>query len=274
MSARAGEIRGAAASFALPIEGLRLLGRERRLWSMALIPLLISVLAFSAALGAVVSYAGEIQGLVGGWLPVLEAGAWYSWLWIGPAKLLLWLVGKLLFLAVAMTCVVAVYLVASLLASPFHAALSRRVELVATGRVEELDEPGVLAILREGGRAAREELRRLVFFLGVWLLLAILGLLVPGGQVVAPPLMTLFTLFFLPLDYASYTLDRRRLSFRQKRQWLLAHAGSTLAFGLAAFLVCAIPLLNLLAMPVLVVSGTLLALRHGPELPGGVRNGA
>ena len=111
----------------------------------------------------------------------------------------------------------------------------------------------------------REELRRLVFFLGVWLLLAILGVLVPGGQVVAPPLMTLFTLFFLPLDYASYTLDRRRLSFRQKRQWLLGHAGSMLGFGLAAFLVCAIPVLNLLAMPVLVVSGTLLALRHAPE---------
>ena len=37
-----------------------------------------------------------------------------------------------------------------------------------------------------------------------------------------------------------------------------------LGYGSAAFLTCLIPGLNLLAMPVLVVGGTLLALRHPP----------
>jgi CysZ protein len=97
--------------------------------------------------------------------------------------------------------------------------------------------------------------------------IAVTGLLVPGGQVLAPPAMLLFTLLFLPLDYASYALDRRRLRFRDKRRWILDHRGVMLGFGAAAFVLCLVPVLNLLAMPVLVTAGTLLVLRNPPRSP-------
>ena len=70
------------------------------------------------------------------------------------------------------------------------------------------------------------------------------------------------SIFFLPLDYASYALDRRQLTFRDKRAWLLSNKPAVAGFGAAAFLTCAVPGLNFAAMPLLVVGGTLLALRH------------
>ena len=154
---------------------------------------------------------------------------------------------------------------AYLLAAPFHDVLSRRVEELETGGVREAEGEGLGDAARDALRSVLEEGRRLGFFVGVSALLFALFWLVPGGQLVAPPAMTLFAIFFLPLEYASYTLDRRRLSFREKRDWLRRNSPVTLAYGGAAFALCAVPLLNGLAMPVLVVGGTLLVVRHGPD---------
>ena len=122
-------------------------------------------------------------------------------------------------------------------------------------------------MLRDAARALREELRRVLFFASLVVPIGALGLLVPPAQVFTAPALFGLTLLFLPLDYASYCLDRRRYGFAEKRRWLLAHTPAALGFGVAAFLACVIPGANLLAMPVLVVGGTLLALRD-PEGSG------
>jgi uncharacterized protein involved in cysteine biosynthesis len=262
-----GTLRGAVSAFALPFEGGRLLLRERRLWSLALVSLLLSLAAFAAALGFLVAYAAEIHGAVTAWMPAVEATRWYTWVWVGPAKLGLGALGALLFLAVAGVCLVVAYVAASLLASPFHDALALRVERIVTGGALDVTESGVLGVLREGARAAREELRRFGFFLGVVGSLTALGLLVPGAQVLTGPAIMGFTLLFLPLDYASYTLDRRHVSFAEKRRWVWSQAPRMLGFGTAAFLTCLVPGLNFVAMPMLVVGGTLLALRFAPPPP-------
>jgi uncharacterized protein involved in cysteine biosynthesis len=69
---------------------------------------------------------------------------------------------------------------------------------------------------------------------------------------------------FLPLDYAGYALDRRRLAFRDKRRFVTSNAPSMLGFGGLAFVICLVPGVNFLAMPVFVVAGTLLVLRLSP----------
>jgi CysZ protein len=263
-----GALQRAVSAFRLPFEGGRLLLRERQLWGLALVPLLLSITAFAAALGFVIAYASEIHSGVTAWMPVVEATRWYAWLWVAPARLGLVALGALLFLAAAGVCLVIAYIAASLLASPFHDVLARRVERIVTGRVLDETESGLLGTLREGGRALREELRRIAFFLGVVGPLAAIGLLIPGAQIVTGPTIMGFTLLFLPLDYASYTLDRRRVSFAAKRRWVRSRAPTMLGFGAAAFLTCLVPGLNFVAMPVLVVGGTLLALRCSPDREG------
>jgi uncharacterized protein involved in cysteine biosynthesis len=262
-----GDVGEAARAFALPAEALRLLWGEPRIRRLALVPLLLSVVALGLALAVIVVFAGDVHAWVEGLLPSLEAGSWYTWLWVGPLRVALWIGGKLLLLAWGMAVVVTSLLAASVVASPFHDALARRVELQQTGGVQEDDASGIGPVLRDGGRAVRDELLRLVFFVSVWAGLVFAGAVVPGGQLVAPLALTIFTLLFLPLDYASYTLDRRKLSFAEKRRWVQGHLPASLGFGGAAFLLCAVPILNLMAMPVLVVAGTLLALRHPPEGP-------
>jgi uncharacterized protein involved in cysteine biosynthesis len=262
-----GGLRGAAEAFTLPLEALRLLLRERSLWRTAAFPILISVLTLLAALGAVVTYAGELYTLVGSWVPELRVERWIEWLWIAPATALLHGVAILLFLIAAAGCLVIAYLLASLVAAPFHDRLSRRVEALVSGQVLERTSESWRAELRQTGRSMLEEARRLSFFLLVQGTIALVGVLVPGGAIVAAPALTIVTMVFLPLDYASYVLDRRGLiGFRDKRGWLADHTPAVFGYGAAAFAICLVPGVNFLAMPVLVVGGTLLVLRHPPTV--------
>jgi len=258
---------GSLSAFSLPFEAGRLLLRERRLWSLALMSFGLSLLAFAAALGVVIGYASEIYLWVTAWMPTLSAAHWYSWVWIGPGLLLFWLLGAVLFLLVAALTLAVAYAAAGILASPVHDALSLRVERIATGAVVDETGEGLMSLLRDGARSMREELRRFAFFVSIVAPLAALGFALPGVQLVTGPMILTFTLLFLPLDYASYTLDRRQLSFAQKRRWVMSRKPTMLGFGAAAFLMCLVPGVNLLAMPVLVVAGTLLALRESGDVP-------
>jgi uncharacterized protein involved in cysteine biosynthesis len=254
-----------ATGFRLPFQGARLLLRERGLWGPALVPLLLSLAAFSTAIGLVVAYASELYALATDWMPVLEVTRWYAWAWIGPARLLLGVLGGLLFLVLAGACLVAAYLAASVIAAPFHDALAARVERLVTGALDDRSGTGAAGLVREALRSVREELRKISFFIAVVAPLTLIGFLVPGAQLVCGPAVFAFTVFFLPLDYASYTLDRRQVPFAERRRWIVSRAPLMGGFGLAAFLACAVPFLNLLAMPLLVVAGTLLVLRHQPD---------
>jgi len=273
VNARIAPLRGVVDGFRLPFEGARLLRRERTLWGLALVPFALSLVAFSAALTLLALHAGAVWGAVTGWMPALEAGRWYAWLWIGPALAALKLLGALLFAVASALVLVVAYLVASLLAAPFHDALSRRVEKLVVGAVRDEAAPGISGFLREAAHALVQEARRLAFFAIVVGCLVLLGFAIPVAQVLTAPAVVVFTVLFLPLDYAGYALDRRHLSFAQRRRWVLAHAPLMAGFGGAAFLICSVPGVNFLAMPLLVVAGTLLALRvdpsAGPAAPAG-----
>ena len=254
--------------FQLPLEGGRLLLRERRLWAPAAAPIGFSLLAFAAAVSLLVAQAGDLYDWVTLWVPTLEAASWYAWLWVGPAKALLAILGAVIFAVVAGVVLLVSFLVANVLASPFLDVLASRVELIETGVLEEDAPTGLVGTGADVLRSLREELRRALFFLAVVASLGLLGFVIPGAHLVTGPAIVGFAIFFLPLDYASYTLDRRRYSFRQKRTWLMANKPVVAGFGCAAFAICWVPGLNFLAIPLLVVGGTLLAIRHAPARPG------
>ena len=253
--------------FQLPLEGGRLLLSEKRLWALAAAPIGFSLLAFAVAASLLVAHAGGLYAWATLWMPAPEAANWVAWLWVGPAKAALAILGALIFAAIAGVVLLISFLVANVLASPFLDVLASRVELIETGAVEEDAASGLIGTSAEVLRALREELRRAVFFLVVVGGLVFLGFLIPGAHLLTGPSIVAFAIFFLPLDYASYTLDRRRYSFRQKRTWLMANKPAAVGFGGAAFLICWMPGLNFLAMPLLVVGGTLLAIRNAPVHP-------
>jgi CysZ protein len=261
---RGAPLRAAAAGFSLLFEAQALVRRRRDLRRLAAVPLLLSVLLVTAALALLAAFSGEIYGLLTGWMPVLEADTWFSWIWIGPARVLLAILGGLLFLLAVAGSVVGAGLVASVVAAPFLDALSQRVELIEVGQLPAPTPLGSGALLAELRRSVLCELQRVVSFALLWGSILAVGLVVPGGQLVAPPMLAVLTILFLPLDYAGHLLDRHGLPFRARRAWLRANLATTAGFGVAAFLTCLVPGLNFLLLPALVAAGTLLAVRHPP----------
>ena len=114
------------------------------------------------------------------------------------------------------------------------------------------------------GQGFAGEIQRLSFFLAVWGGLVAVGVLIPGAQLVTAPLLIAFTVLFLPLEYAGFSLDRRRIPFAARRRWAFSHLSTMVGFGGAAFLTLLVPGLNFLMLPALVVGGTLLVLRLEP----------
>jgi uncharacterized protein involved in cysteine biosynthesis len=254
---------GYTAGFALVRDAFALLRSERRLWVPAAWPVALTALLLVVGVALGLAAARELAPLVAAQLPRFAADARWEWAWVAPARAVVWLAEELLFVAVVLASLVAALVAANVLAAPFHEQLSQRVEQLA-GSAGRGERGGVRTALSDAFRAVREELKRTAFLAALWLAIVGAGVLVPGAQLLVGPALTLATCFFLPLDHASYALDRRRLSFAQKRRWLAARPRTTLGFGVAGFASCALPGLNLLALPVLVTAGTLYVLRHPP----------
>jgi CysZ protein len=68
-------------------------------------------------------------------------------------------------------------------------------------------------------------------------------------------------------EYLGYPMDRRGLSFHDKRRFLRTRLKSTLGFGVGNLVVASIPLVNILLIPAAVAGGTLLFLDLEPDSP-------
>ncbi|MBI2963729.1 MAG: EI24 domain-containing protein [Deltaproteobacteria bacterium] len=244
--------------FRLPLEAIGLLRREPKVRAAAVVPLLVSAAALAIGVAIVVAWAGEIHALATGWLPWPEAAAWYAWLWVAPLRIVLVVVGLAAFGALAGAVVVAALLVGGVVAAPFLDRLSRRLEETLTGSVIDVGRPGVAGFVAGAARSALEEVKRLGFFLAAQAVIAIPGALIPGAQPLAAVAMLALTIHFLALDSASYALDRRGLRFAEKIRWGRGNLPAVAGYGAGAFIVCSIPLVNLVALPLLVTAGTVL----------------
>jgi uncharacterized protein involved in cysteine biosynthesis len=253
---------GLLSGISLIFEGMRLLVAKRSLWLLASVPVMFCVLALTLAGWGLINNAALIHEFMTGWLPVFEVQSWYQWLWLGPAKLFVALAGYILFALFSGLSLLIALLISNIASAPFLDALSQRVERIIAGEVEGSQETGLAAIVGEARRTVSNEAQRLLLFVGVSALIFLGGALIPGGQLLAPPLLMLFTAVFLPLDYAGHVMDRRQISYARRREWVSQNFSTMLGFGLMALGVSLVPGLNLLLLPTMVVAGTLLALRN------------
>ncbi len=245
-------------------EGFGFLRRERSLWALASVPVILAIIAVGTAGLSFSLHLDEIHATWRALLPTFEATGWWTWIWIGPGKALVFLAG---WLAVALTfalSLVAALLLANLASAPFLDALSQRVEAMETGQPAGAGEAKgglVVEILRSFGA----ELQRLGLLGALWISLSSVGFVIPGAHLITGPLLVGLTILFLPLDYAGYALDRRGIRFGDRRRWLRKHLPTMVGFGGIAFVSCLVPGLNLIVLPSLVTGGTLLVIRTRPE---------
>lgn len=242
--------------------GFALLCRERSLWPLAVLPLASNLAAFALAIWAFAAHLDAIAAPLERALDPGEPEAWWGWAWAGPLLVLALLARWLLLAALGVAIYFLFTVLGGVIAAPFLERLSERVERIATGAPAP-SVPGLAAFARGAIRSIVYESKRAAFFVSVQLGLVLLGF-IPGAQPIAAAASLAFTALFLPLDYTAHALDRRSVSFRLRRRWILAHPAEMLGFGGLGLVLFFVPGLSFLCLPWLVTSGTLLALELGP----------
>jgi CysZ protein len=176
-----------------------------------------------------------------------------GWLAEAPLDVVTWLLRLILTLLLLLITGFIFLQFGFILGAPFYGKLSEAVEKIKTGNVELIE----INLLREVGRALLYELKKLVLTIGIGLPLLLMNLLPGLGTVIATIGTITLGSTLVCLDFFDSTIERRRLRFRQKlgivRRSLPASAG----FALICFALVSIPLINLLAIPICVMAGTL-----------------
>jgi CysZ protein len=241
--------------FFYPFHGARYLLRHPRLLRFIAIPFAINTLVFSGALYLGLHF---FEHIATAFIP--HGDAWY------------WVMLSYLFwgLAVLLTAVLVFFsftVVGNLIASPFNDMLSERTEELITGRCRE-ESFSFAGFWHDTRRTLGVEIRKLTLFvLGMVVLLG-LNLLPVVGSLLYSILSVVWTIFFLVVEYLGFVFARKRLSFGAQRRFVLARPALMAGFGTGVLVILAIPLLQLLCIPVAVVGATLLYCEladQGPE---------
>ena len=145
------------------------------------------------------------------------------------------------FFVVTLVCC---FLLANILAAPVYEMISVAIERdVNGGKVEEVG-------LWQSVVLIKEEIKKAFFVITI----SIVMLLIPGVNVIA----IVVTAFLLGWDFYDYPLARRGWSFRQRLNFVAAHAWAVTAFGMWL----TIPFAQFFLMPMAVAGGTQLSLEH------------
>ena len=172
--------------------------------------------------------------------------------WLGFLSWLMWIL--FVFIAAAFLFVFFT-LCANIIAAPFNAILSVRVEDCL---VSEPGEPmTAISLLLILPRAFAREISKLLYYLPRLIGLAVLSV-IPVVNLIAPPLWLLFGGWMMSVQYTDYAADNNGISFSELRRRLGGDRINSFGFGLAVYLMMLIPLLNLVLIPAAVAGGTVL----------------
>ncbi|HEX7047212.1 MAG TPA: sulfate transporter CysZ [Gammaproteobacteria bacterium] len=233
------------------LRGFSLLG-EPGIRAFVVIPLLINLVVFTGVIWLAVYH---FDALVDSLTPQLPD--WLAWL--------AWLAWILFAVLTALLMFYTFTLLANLIASPFNGFLAER---VARRLGVENPELAARPIATQMLDDIRQELRKLVYFLGRAALLALLSfvlLFIPLVNAVIPLLWFGFGAWMLALEYSDFHLANQGWRFEEERQLLRKNLGASLGFGAAAALATLIPVVNFLVMPAAVAGATALWCERLPQ---------
>jgi len=238
------------AGLAYPFRAIGLINRQPRLWRFIIAPIMVNIVV--GALLYLGLYAGLLQ-LLDTYLVVGEGGL---------ATVLLWIVRVLLAVTLAVGIGFLLVRFGVLLGSPWYSRLSEELEALLTGERAPPQRLTFRGVSYDLWRALQFEAKKLLLALSIWLP-SLLLLLIPGlgGLLYAAVGITLGATISC-LDFFDGPLERRRLGFRTKLGVVRRLLPASASFGLVAFGLVSIPLVNLLAIPLCVAAGNMLVIER------------
>ena len=228
------------------LRGIGWIARHPAQWLFGLIPALIVLAAYGAALiflaVQIDDLAGWTTGFADGWPDAARTSARVV---AGTA-----IYGAALFLALITFTAVTL-----LVGDPFYEAIVVRVEESQGGAPPEPDVPLMVQI----GRAIKDALLLGAVALAFAVVFFACGFVPVIGQTVVPVIAGLVSGYFLAGELTSVALDRRGILRKERFARMKANRSLVVGFGAATVVVFLIPLGAVLAMPGAVAGGTLLA---------------
>jgi len=234
--------------------GLGILLRSPRLLLLGALPAVLTTLLLTGGLVALAFWIDDLSALV---TPFADdwAAAWRTTVRVTA--------GALLFGAAITIGLISFSALTLAIGAPFYEAIAEKVEDdlgLAPGK--DLPFWQALGLGLRGGLAL--VLRSLLFTIP----LVILGFVPILGQTVVPILLMLVTAWFFALELVAVTYYRRGMTLKEQRTALAKRRGMALGLGLPASLLCLVPALAIIVMPVAFTGGVLVAheaLRNDPK---------
>jgi CysZ protein len=236
-------------------QGQKWAAGHRREWRLGMVPALITLVGYVAALAALLVWTDDMVA----WATPF-ADDWAS-PWAGVFRGLLDAVvvgGGLLLAVVSFTAVTL------LVGQPFYETIAARVDR-AEGGPDEAPEPG---LWRELWIGARDSVRVLVRVAAFGVVLFALGFVPVVGQTVVPAVGFCVSGFFLTLELSAVAMQRRDVPLRERIRVLRSRLPLVLGFGVPLVVTFLVPFVAVLLMPGAVAGATLLVREVLPADPG------
>jgi len=219
------------------------------------IPLLINVLIFASLIVLTLHY---VTDLMNSWMASLPS----------ILSFLEWILWPLVVVALALVTGYLCTAVALVIASPFNGLLAEKVEELVTGKPVQGPE-GFAAALAMVPRSVLRELRKLLYYLPMALLVLVISI-IPGVNAVAPPLWFLLGAWMMSIEFVDYPMDNHQLGFKEVTRTVADRRLSSMGFGGLVAFCASIPLVNFFVVPAAVIGATLLWCEElAPEYAGG-----
>lgn len=238
-------MRDFAAGIGYLFKGQRWVARHARWWGFGMIPALITMAGYLAAMVSLIVWSGDIAD----WATPFADGWGSPWQGLvrGTVAVTVVAVGGLL-------SVVTFTAVTLLVGQPFYESLCEKVDESEGYAPPSPDVP----LWRELLTSARDSLYVLVRVAAFGVLLFAAGFLPVVGQTVVPALGVCVSAYFLTVELSAVALQRRAVPQRERLRLLRSRLGLALGFGVPLVLLFLVPFLTVLAMPGAVAGATLL----------------
>ncbi|MBF0175756.1 MAG: sulfate transporter CysZ [Magnetococcales bacterium] len=216
------------------------------------VPLLVNCVVFGLGTWYIYQTYRSTIGWLLDWIP-----SWLHWLE--------WVIAPMFVVSLVLVLFFAFTLVANLLGAPFNGLLADRVEQLLSEQATTVPQHGdVKRILKEMLPAILDELGK-VLHVVKWMIPIFFITAIPGINLLAPLIWTLFTAWFLAVGYLDFPMSNNRLKGREIRERIREKRLTVMGFGVGVLFMSSIPVLNLLAMPAAVAGATALWVEHFKE---------
>ncbi len=220
--------------------------RQSGIRRFVIVPISINVLVF-IGLGWLLS--GYFSDLLGWITP--DPNAWYAQI-VDKLLIVIWI---LFAMAIVVIFTYAFSVVANLIAAPFNSLLAERVEAHLRGSMNTKPAESLSHMIKSMPHILRSESGK-IFYVLIWIIPLLLLYLIPGINIAAPFISFLFGAWMLSLEYIDYPMGNNGFYFGQVKKRMRSNRNTALGFGSAVTLITAIPVVNLIAMPVAVAGAT------------------